>query len=76
MSAPEDAPAIHPDWDQDKVLAHLDRMRAEIDRLQIIADAFQEAAEDADREVWQEKARLKSAQEVFAAPRTGGGDRP
>jgi hypothetical protein len=60
---------IHPDWDQAKVRAHLHDLRAKRDRLQIIADAFQEAAEDAYRAVRDQEVRRLRAKEAFARPR-------
>lgn len=60
---------IHPDWNVEKVRAHLDSLAEDAVRHRIARDAFQDAADEADRDLSRTERQLASAQEVFRGPR-------
>lgn len=62
---------IHPDWDETKALAHLAALTAEADRAQVIAEAFEEAADDHRRDEYRIRGQIAHCEARFASPRPG-----
>jgi hypothetical protein len=60
---------IHSDWDAEKALAHLDQLRADAERDEAIADAFEEAADGYRREASRRLDQVAHCERMFAKPR-------
>jgi hypothetical protein len=62
-------PEIHPDWDAEKATAHLADLRAQADRAEAIADAFQQAADEHYHEAATRAAQIQHCEQMFAKAR-------